>query len=435
MKDINKLLLDKKQDLDNIVVPKELEERLANALEDKEFPKKRIFKIDRRIIAACIVMFLITLNFNTLAYYSKKLIGYDQLMNATLKNLNDLGMGQIIGESYAFSNGVEITLDGIMIDENQFLAFYTVTDNRGEGDLISLNPSLNLKGLYKRYYMRGGHGEMLEESNEAKWVMSFDPPAFYERTLYLNVSMNIGGTMQEGKISFMLDRNKAMKSTLKQSINQTFKSDDVNVKLSSILASPTSTVIEGSIQNILQLAIDQISGERIRPNKLEMKLIANGKEVEKRGGSMSTDLNGIRFTKEFDALPDNLESLQIYLESLSIDKDVNKFIELNKDDREFNIEVEGQNILIDEIKEINGSTYITFSTEEDVVLTGVYLIIDGERNSLKETLNSEYDKLNDGRVIHRRTMHFNSSGLNYQISIERMTFSKIYNEMIDIPIK
>ncbi|QUH24694.1 DUF4179 domain-containing protein [Serpentinicella alkaliphila] len=431
MRDIDKLLMDKKEDLDNIVVPKELEERLSNALKDKEFPKKRFIKANR-IIVACILMFLITFNFNTLAYYSKKLIGYDQLMNTTLKNLNDLGMGQIIGESHTFSNGVLFTLDGIMIDDNQLLAFYTVTDNTGENDFISLDPSLNLKGLYKRYFMRSGHGEILGESNQTKWVMSFDPPAFYERTLYLNVYMNIDGMMEEGEIPFKLDRNKAMKSTLKQVINKTFKNDGVNLKLSSIHASPTSTVIEGSIQNILQLAIDKISGERIRPNKLEMKLIANGEEVEKRGGSMSTDINGIRFTKEFDALPSNLESVQIHLESLSIDKDVNKFIELNKDDREINIEIEGQNILIDEIKEINGSTYITFSTVEDVVLTGVYLIIDGEKINLKETLNSEYDKLYDGRVMHRRTMHFNSSGLNYQLSIERMSFSEKYNEVIDV---
>ncbi len=76
---------------------------------------------------------------DTLAYYGKKLIGYDMVMNGTLQELNQLGKGQEIGEAYTFQNGVTLSLDGIMLDGNQLLAFYTLYDPRGtigEIDLV-----------------------------------------------------------------------------------------------------------------------------------------------------------------------------------------------------------------------------------------------------------------------------------------------------------
>lgn len=43
---------------------------------------------------------------DTLAFYGKKLIGYESVMNGTLKELNQLGKGQIIGKSHTFSRGI-----------------------------------------------------------------------------------------------------------------------------------------------------------------------------------------------------------------------------------------------------------------------------------------------------------------------------------------
>ena len=110
MKDIDKILMKSKKTLDDIEVPNELEDRLLKALEDKESNCSKSTTWNKKIIAACLIVFIISFNFNTLAYYSKKLLGYDQIMDSTLKNLNELGNGQIIGESYTFSNGVVFTL-------------------------------------------------------------------------------------------------------------------------------------------------------------------------------------------------------------------------------------------------------------------------------------------------------------------------------------
>jgi len=433
MKDIDKILMKSKKTLDDIEVPNELEDRLLKALEDKESNCSKSTTWNKKIIAACLIVFIISFNFNTLAYYSKKLLGYDQIMDSTLKNLNELGNGQIIGESYTFSNGVVFTLDGIMIDENQLLAFYTVSDPSGELESYSLNPRMEFKGFFKRYHMSNGHGEIDEVNNETKWIMSFDTPAFYERTLELEVYFSVNGSMyEEGNISFKLDRNKAMKSSLKQTINKTFESDGVKVRFNSILASPTTTVIEGSIQNIVELAIEQISGERIRPNDLDIELIVNGKELEKQTGSMKTDLKGITFSSSYDALPNDIESLQIRLQSLSIDKDVNSTLELSKD---YEANIAGQTIKINEVYESDGSTYVTFTTDDSVVLTRVFLMIDGEKVSLKETLYAQQEKYMDGSITRKRTMHFPKVGDELELLIETMTYSQRYNEVIDIPIK
>ena len=68
---------------------------------------------------------------DTLAFYGKRLIGYDPIMNGTLKQLNQLGKGQSINKSYTYKNGVVLSLDGIMLDDNQCLAYYTIY-NRNE---------------------------------------------------------------------------------------------------------------------------------------------------------------------------------------------------------------------------------------------------------------------------------------------------------------
>lgn len=436
MRNIDKILNERKEELEKIEVPKDLENRLNNALKHKQEIKRKRTSINKRLIAACMIILLIGFNFNTLAFYSKKLVGYDQLMSSTLKKLNDLGKGQAIGESHTFSNGVIFKLDGVMIDENQLLAFYTVTEPSGEMDIMSISPRMELRGFFKRYSERGGSGEILEDSNKIKWIMSFEPPRFYERTLQLDVYLNINGQMEEGSISFKLDRHKAMKSTLKQTINKSVDSNRTSVHFDSIVASPTTTRIEGSIQNILQLVRDQISGERVRPNGIQLELIVNDQKLESLGGSMSTDIKGITFSKEFDALPNHIENLKINLNSFSVDKDVNKTIELNKDIKDFSIDIEGQVIEINEIYETKESTFIKFTSEECVTLTRIFLIVDDEKINLKETLDSQYNKdIDDESITHTRTMSFPKVGESYKLLIERMAFSEKFDEVIEIEIR
>ncbi len=94
----------------------------------------------------------------------------------------------------------------------------------------------------------------------------------------------------------------------------------------------------------------------------------------------------------------------------------------------------GQSLVLEQLYTSEGDTYLTISSEESVVLTKVYLIMDGKRVNLEETINDEYDKKADGTVIHTRTLHFPGTGQKYQLDIQRMTYAKTYNKSIVIPI-
>lgn len=434
MNEIEKLLNDKKSHMDNIEIPKELESRLYEALESTSTAKRKKRNWKPVVAAACIAFLLIGYNFNALAYYGKKLLGYDQVMNGTLRQLNELGKGQPIGKSYTFKNGITVTLDGIMVDENQFLAFYTVKNPKGNVDDVVFHPRMTIKGFFKEYYPKSGQGEMNDEKTEIKWIHSFEKPSAFEKTLHLKLELFENNTGEEGDISFKIDPTKAMGYTLKQNINKTIKSGDTKLHFESIVASPTKTVLYGSMQNIIELAKDQMLGERLRPNNIDIKLIANGQEIMHQGGGMSTDNKGIRFHSEYDALPGDLKSIQLNIVSFSLDRDINTKADINKGSNNQQVKALGQNIEINQVYESERNTFITITTREDIVLTKVGLIVDGERISLKETINSDLKKLEDGEIMHTRTLRFPKTGSKYQLSIEKMTYTQPYNKIIDIPL-
>ncbi|RYD05782.1 hypothetical protein N752_07770 [Desulforamulus aquiferis] len=282
--------------------------------------------------------------------------------------------------------------------------------------------------------MKSGQGELDEETGDMKWMASFEVPQFFEKKLHLKVGISEGGMTKEGEIVFHLDRDKAMKNTLKKNINQTIKVDGTKIHLESILASPTRTAITGTIQNILELAIDQLRDERIRPKNLSIKLIANGKYVPEQGAGMSTDMKGITFEYYFEPLPENIQSVQIEIDSISADYDVKEEVSLKKDMEKLNLEVLDQKIEINKLYQSQESTYVTITTDETTTLTRVYLMIDGKKVELKETITDDYSKLGDGRVLHTRTLNFPATGQDYKLEIERMTFLKSYNKIIDIPV-
>ncbi|MDO9535834.1 MAG: DUF4179 domain-containing protein [Bacillota bacterium] len=433
MEKIESMLRERKKVLDEMAVPEELEARLSRALKERKPVRRRSHNWMAKAAAVCLVVFLVGYNFNTLAFYGKKLIGYDQVMTGTLRELNELGKGQLIEKSHTFDNGVSVTLDGIMLDESQLLAFYTVHDPKGEVNSMNIHHHIQFNGFFGRYIMRGGQGESNEDNTRIKWLMSFEPPFFLERTLHFRFLLLDGGTMEEGVISFKLDREKAMGTTLKKKINQTVELEHTKVKFDSILASPTRTVIYGSIQNILELAKDQLSGERLMMNNLNIKLIANDHEVIKQqGGRMSTDTRGKTFEQSFDALPSDLQSLRIQIESISVDRDVNEEVNLLHQNRV--MEILGQHLEINDVYELNGSTFVTITTDESTVLTRVLLMVDGSRIELEKTVTDDYDKLPEGGIRHTRTLHFPGTGEELVLLIERITFTESYNTILEIPV-
>jgi hypothetical protein len=432
MSKVEEMLMEKKQMLDQIEIPVQLEERLRNKLQ--YLPERRTPKLHliMKIAAACILVLLLATQTNTMANYGRHMLGYDRIMNGTLRHLDQLGKGQVINQSFDFKNGVRVTLDAIMLDENQLLAFYTLKGNGAELDHFHSN---SIKGKFATYHPRSGTGEMNKEKTEIKWIESFEPPRFYEKKLSFHFAwLNAETGNESGAITFTLDRNQAMGHTLKKNLNQSIAIAGHRIRLESILASPTTTVVKGVIQYPWELALDQLKGERIRPKEVTMQLLANGQEITKQGGSMGTDASGIRFHHDYDALPTKLDKLQIQVTGFLADHDVKQKVDLDKDAFDKQIDILGQNILLKELKESNGDTYLTISTEDSIVLTSVQMIMDGKTIRLEETLADTEEKNLDGSIIHSRTLHFKGTGQKLQLYIERMTYAEKCNETINIPL-
>lgn len=440
LKKIEELFNAQKTQLDKIEVPDELEARLRSALagERKNYKPQPFYqRYITQIKVAVVLIFtlLIGFNYDVIASYGKQLFGYDQVMDVTLKDLNNLGKGQLIEKSHTFANGVLLSVDYVMLDENQLLLFYTVKDSNGDVT-NAIQPFMTLKSFLGESRMQNSQGLLNEEGTEVKYIASFEPPSLLARKLTLNFALDgqSQGVNTPAEISFDLDRSKAMGHTLKKELMQSVKVDETNVKFESILASPTQTVIKGSAQSIFGLALDTISGECFRPKELNLKLVANGKEVEWRGGGMSTDMKGITFHANFDALPAPLTELKLELVSFSADHDVNKQYDLDKKGEKQVLDILGQKVEINEVKDNGKETFITITSAENLVLTKVYLIADGKQVSLEETVDDQYEKSSDGLVTHQRTLRFLDTGEDLRLDVQRMSYTRDYNEIVDIPL-
>jgi len=421
-----------KAEIDNLQIPDQLEMRLRKALdkaEPKPLPFYQRYNLQLKLAAVFMILLLVGFNYNAIASYGKQLFGYEEVMNGTLRELNNLGKGQAIGKTHTFPNGVSITVDYLMLDENQLLLFYTVKDPAGQASYLS--PHLSLQGLFGEYRMRSAEGLINEDDTEVKCIGSFAPPSPLVKKLTLRIALMEDPSTTLAEIPFTLDRSTAMASTLKKKMDLAVKIDQKEVKFESILASPTQTTIKGSVQGILGLAYDVISGERFRPQKIELKLYANGQEVEWRGGGISTDMKGITFHSEFDALPTPLTDLKLELVSLIADNDVNERFKLEKDQV---LEILGQNVMINDIRTSQNETFITITSQEDLTLTKVYLIADGRQIPLEETVDSQFNKSPEGEITHTRTLRFLGTGEDLLLEVKSMSYAQYYNQLLQIPL-
>ena len=427
MTNIEKLFNDDKKELDKLEIPEEMEARLRNTL-DNIPNRNRKNKIRGKVAILIIAVLFIGYNADTLAYYAKQFIGYDRVMNGTLQELNELGKGQIIDKSYTFENGAKVTLDGIMLDDNNLIVFYTIFDPNGNADNIRIN---QIEGLFGIPYNYSGHGEISQDRTEMKWVMTCDKPKFYERSMKLKAYLK--DSNETGEVKFILDRNQAMGNSLKIEINKELELDLRKINIESLVASPTSTVISGQIQNIVEIAIDQIKGERFMPEKIDILLIVDGKEVNRQGSGMLTDSKGSRFNISYDALPSDMKGIELRLTSFGGNHDVNEIVKLEKGIINKDIKMLQQDIRINEVYESEGNTYISFTSDEDLALNRTFLNIDGERKSVEKTITGDYDKIVNGdsvKVNYTRTIEFKGTGEDLELNIQRIRYGKTYYELI-----
>ncbi|WP_180270838.1 DUF4179 domain-containing protein [Sporanaerobium hydrogeniformans] len=432
MKKVEALLKEKSKKYETLEVPDELEESLRAALHRE--PKEHSLKSRKWLPAVAmwsIAILLIGGNFSTFAYYGKRLMGYDTVMNGQLQELNDLGKGQIIDKSHTFSNGVTVTLDGIMLDDTQLLTFYTIYSPMGDVD--DLHIGHEIKGLFKTYRQYRGQGECDEARQKMKWMMAFDAIDFYEKDLSFRISLGINGFLEEGSIKFTLEREKAMGHLLKQPINQKFQMEDTSLKINDLVAAPTRTIVTGTLQDSLDLLKKRSMKEGFRPIEVSLAVKANGELLEEQGGNISTNLEGTKFRKEFAALPQPLISLELIVESFTIQKNVEEILQLEKSGP-WEMMIEGQKVVIDKVESKDNDTLITLTTKDSVLLSQVYLEVDGKKVELERTDESELLKTEEG-IFHTRVLKFPAVGEKLNLIVQKINYPEIYNQTVTILIK
>ena len=188
MSDIEKERLNEKNSLNKVTAPVELEERLRQALDNVPIKKKRKPKWPLALVAL-LFLSLVGYNYNGLAYYGKKIMGFDDLMSGTLAELNEEGMGQTIGKSVLLEDGTEFTVDGIMTDANQLILYYTLA-NLDEIEDISF---ATITGFLTKSHRGGGTSIINEEQSEIKGQMSFDPVSPFAKKLTLEFDKRYEG--------------------------------------------------------------------------------------------------------------------------------------------------------------------------------------------------------------------------------------------------
>ncbi|WP_411681117.1 DUF4179 domain-containing protein [Clostridium thailandense] len=423
MNNIEKLLNEKKLEFDKLDVPESLESRLRISLENKNIKirNNKFLKIKIATIFICFI--LIGYNFNTLGFYSEKLTGYDKLMDANLKKLNELGKGQTVNKSFTFKNGLVFILDGIMVDNNRLIVFYTIKAPSGNIEDTSID--LTMSGKFSDEQFHSSYGTTNGTKTELKAVANFDPPSAFDK--YLVLSIIPKESSEIGRISFTLDKNKAIGHSIKKFLNKTIEIDDINLRLQYISASPTTTIIKGKLKSTLELAIDRLRGITFSSSGLDIKLIADGKIIENQEAKLSSNIDGVNFKYNFKTLPPNFKKLQVQLCGLTSEHIVNKKFKLKKGIQNENINIENKNVKLEKVYESNGNTYVTFSTDSDIILTKVNMLMDGKFIELNKTIRENSKKLSN-----TRTLEFHGTGNNLELNIERMLYRTNYNKIIDI---
>lgn len=425
---IEKKLDEEKSRMDAIKAPKEIEMILSETLNTVPPKKYRKTNLIWKIALTAIILFSVTsYNYNALAYYSKKIFGFDEVLSSTLKELNEADMGQVIEKSIQLENGTKLTVNGIMTDENQLVLFYTLKNPDGlDGGTIMFD---RITGFLTNSTGLGGTGNLNEDGTVEKGMYDFKAVNPFAKKLTLQVSQFLDDAQVETtEISFAHDPNKAMQTDMKRPLKETFHVDKGNITFNSIIASPTLTVIEGSL--------DIENFDRFDFPFEEIHLTANGKPVAMMGGGSTSSVRGTEFDLRYDALPKDLNSLQLEMREFTGYEEINQKISLDTEIDEIVHLHDEQELLVKEVKETPTGTEITIATNENVILDGVSIgTKDGVVSSLKTTIREDIKAQKNGRYMKERTLIFDTRETAEYLSIKGIHYMKTYNKIIEIPVK
>lgn len=432
MNDIERILKEKRDEIGQVEVPAELEERLSKALEGKT--RKRFYmRSISRIAAVMAVFILIGYNFDTMAFYAKRLVGYKKVMNDTISQLNENGWTQPIEKSIAFENGVSIDLDGIMLDENRIILFFKMKSEGGNID--EMMPRMELEGMMGSCHESVSSMSTNEEETEMTVSKSFGPPYFFEKTMKLKIEFLENGGFETGEIEFKIDREKAMGHSIKKDVDEKFEIEldgveNIEIGIGSIFATPTKTVVSGNMRTLPSDGSVKI--ESIRTPDIDLS--ADGDSVSCMGGSASSGGDCVyEFEYDYDAIVGNPKMLEFKVNEIEYEQRVDKRIDISGGYEGKKLEILGEEVWIDRIYQEEGLTLIEFSMQDRIALSNMYVEAGGEKITDSGML-ADWDKSEDGG-INVATVEFETLEEIDAIMIESVETLKECDYTIQVPVK
>ncbi|MFA9557106.1 DUF4179 domain-containing protein [Evansella sp. AB-rgal1] len=427
MKNIEDELNQEKQHIEKLKAPMELETRLRGALDNKR--RRAPFKWMSLAAAVFLIVMVVGMNYNTFAYYGKILTGFDDITTGSLKAMNELGMGQVVDKTIKVDKTTELTVDGIISDANQMIVYYTLVDSSGELEekYHAFFPT-EVTGWMTDNYVTWATGMFNEEGTEFKGIASLDPPNPFAKNLTLHYRETLStGEEVYGSVSFPYNPSAAIESVIKQNVRGTVKVDKGKIKFDSITASPMSTTITGSMD------VDNYS--RINLGLSGVKLLVDGKEVpQTASGSRSGITGNTKFAINFEGLPDEFTSLELYVNTFVGYKQVDKEVNILPLESEI-VYLRGEELWIKDVDFGPEQVEITIASEDTFLLHDVFVGDGEEKTPLQTTKNHTYTELEDGTSLRVRTMVFPTDQKVNTLYIGGVHYEKEYNQIITIPVK
>lgn len=256
--------------------------------------------------------------------------------------------------------------------------------------------------------------------------MHFEPASPFSKKLTLHFLQHLqNGQVTGGTVSFPYNPNKAMQTQIKQSIKKTMTVDKGTIRFDSITATPTMTVIKGSLN------VDNF--DRVNLGLHGIELIVNGMSVEIIGSSNRSSLKGSKFDIRFDALPEELNSIELVMKEFFGYQKLEEKIHLaSMSDKQINLS--GKELRVKDVATTSQGVEIRIATDDDVMLDGVSIERLKEKTSLKTTVNQTLTTQADGRMMKERTLLFETKVEPEYLLIEGIHYLKQYDKKIEIPV-
>lgn len=440
MKEMKEILIRKKDEIYMTQVPEEMEDCLRSALQ-----KKRRHFHKSAVAAVFAAVLIVIYSFDSIAYYGKKFIGYDNMLYGNLKELFDEGRGQEINKSCTFSDGLEFTLDAIMFDGNELMAFCRMY--HPEENLVNSGPTpyndqqVDLIGINPLGYDRKiAFGSYLDE-HTLEYIYTFEAPAFYEKWMKLNIKYRLDNNMEEKTIDFILDRSKAIETSVQKDINAKVRVGDCEVLFDKITASAMKTYIQGSITPLSDEAKKKLDPESIEDyEKYGMTIFLfdmvsdKGESVDFHEADTKASMGKVGFINEGDALPKDFNTLEIKNIRLERHKPMEKSVDISE--RTENLKVD-DDVLIKSVY-FEGDTTCVVVSSRGIPSLELY---DGDE--YMETINSiypdlispdSYEKQVESEEPVDRVFRFEGKGQNMRLDIKYIVYYSYSDETISIPI-